>query len=59
MKFLIILGVSIALPIWISVITSPNFWATIPFGNEYAGVIKIGLGVATFIVLSVVTSNKS
>ncbi|MBN2642786.1 MAG: hypothetical protein JXR78_14125 [Victivallales bacterium] len=59
MKALFILGISIALPIWVHTVTSPTFWATIPFGNKYAGFIKAGLGVATFILLSAVTSKKS
>jgi len=58
MKSLFILAVSFGLPIWIHVATSPTFWASIPFGNKYAGVIKIGLGVATFIFLHAITSSK-
>ena len=59
MKALFILGISIALPILVHTMTSPTFWASIPFGNKYAGMIKVGLGITTFIFLSIATSNKS
>jgi len=58
MRYFIILAISIALPIWISAITSPTFWASIPIGNKYVGMVKVGLGVGTFIILSALTSGK-
>lgn len=59
MKSLFILGVSIAVPILANAVVSPTYWATIPVGNKYIGVIKIGLGVATFVFLHAITAKKN
>lgn len=41
-----------------NVLVSPNFWATIPFGDKYAGILKIVAAILTFIILKAVTSGS-
>lgn len=56
-RFIIVLGLSL-FPYWVQALVNPTFWASIPFGNEYIGAIKIAAALATFIFLMKVTSKS-
>jgi hypothetical protein len=50
-RYIFFFVISVTLPIWIDLIVSPTFWASIPYGNKYTGMIKIILAILTFIIL--------
>ena len=39
------------------VLVSPAFWASIPIGNKYIGILKIVAAILTFIILKAMTSG--